>query len=53
MLRAMREILVGDGGVEIRWWVFSKLGIEFSCEEGYSNTMMKFENFSIMYYYSV
>ena len=30
MLRAMRGILVRDGGVEIGWWVFSELGIEFS-----------------------
>ena len=30
MLRAMRGISVGDGGVEIRWWVFLELGIEFS-----------------------
>ena len=30
MLRAMRGISNRDGGVEIGWWVFSELRIEFS-----------------------
>lgn len=44
IFRAIRGVLVGDGGVVSGLWVVVAVGIEFSSNEGSpNNTIMKFE----------